>query len=183
MLGVRTALSRFQAENMKRLVIVLLFAASASAQSGPGMYFESGDAHTKMEHTALAGIESKGAAKSLFVPGSGVSAVWEYAGAHASVHTGVNPKFVYELRESQVIRQWVLVRMDEKSDRREIRVAKVSGWTGDLRAGFDVKKLVELRVTKREGKIEIAPLQTLSPGEYYITAGFSSVGYDFTVTN
>jgi hypothetical protein len=166
---------------MKTLALSLIFglflAGSAIAQSEPGLYLD----NVKMDRAQFAGMASKGIAKSVFVPGAGFSIVWDFTGSEAKTRAGASPKFIYQLRANQATRDFVLVRMDQKSDHREIRVSKESGWTGDARNGFDPKKLVELRVTKTGNGFEITPAESLPPGEYFLTAGFSPVGYDFSV--
>jgi hypothetical protein len=52
---------------------------------------------------------------------------------------------------------------------------------GSTRVGFDPKYVIELRVSKKWSSFEIVPAQSLPPGEYFLTAGFSSLGYDFSV--
>jgi hypothetical protein len=154
------------------------------AQENSGMYLDrDGEPAQKMERARMSGSESKGVAKSVFVPGASVSHVWDYPGAEATIHADASPRFIYYLHENQTIadRDFVMVRMDQKSDRREIRVAKQGAWTGDVRTGFDRKRLVDLRITKKGSTVEIVPMQTLTPGEYFMTAGFSPVGYDFGV--
>jgi hypothetical protein len=165
------------------VAFVLMFASATFAQDAPGLYLDRGGEFVKLDHASLSGSGSRGVAKSIFVPGATPSVVWEYRGAEATVRAGASPRFVYQLRDNQTIadRDFVMVRMDQKSDRREIRVGKQSGWTGNVRAGFDAKKLIDLRITHQGRAIVIEPVVGLAPGEYFLTAGFSSVGYDFGV--
>jgi hypothetical protein len=72
--------------------------------------------------------------------------------------------------------------MDQKSDHREIRVAKVGAWTLNSRTGFDQTKLVAITVTRKGETLEISPAADLEAGEYFTTAGFSPIGFDFGVT-
>jgi len=167
---------------MKRMLIGLLFAAVTFGQSEPGMYLDRGADQVKMTHAQLAGMESKGAAKSLFVPGASIGVVWDFSGSTAAIQADANPKFVYQARANQVLQDFVLVRMDQKSDRRQIKVGKGNTLTGSVRTGFDPKNVIELRVTRKGNTIEIAPAHSLTPGEYFVTAGFSSLGYDFSVS-
>jgi hypothetical protein len=166
---------------MKKLLIGLLFASAAFAQSGPGLYLERAGAAVKMEHAAFSGVATKGVAKSVFVPGAGISVVWEFPGATAAIDAGANPSFTYLATPDQGLGEFVIVRMDQKSDHREMRVTKSNGWTGDVRLGYDAKKLIALRVSRSGNTIEISPAAALAPGEYFLTAGFSPRGYDFTV--
>jgi hypothetical protein len=167
---------------MKRILIGLLFAVTTFGQSEPGMYLNRGADQVKMTHAQLAGMESKGTAKSMFVPGASIGVVWDFPGSTAAIQADANPKFVYRVRANQVLQEFVLVRMDRKSDRRQIKVGKGNTLTGSVRTGFDQKNVVELRVTRKENSIEIVPVSNLAPGEYFLTAGFSSIGYDFSVS-
>jgi len=105
------------------------------------------------------------------------------SGSAAPVRVSARPRFVYQLRPNQSIseRDLVLVRTDQKSDHREIRVAKVGSWTANTRTGFDQKKLIPIAVTRKGETIEIVPNADLDVGEYFVTAGFSPVGFDFGV--
>jgi hypothetical protein len=72
--------------------------------------------------------------------------------------------------------------MDSKSDHREIRVAKVGAFTANSTTGFDKKKLIAIAVTRKGDELEIWPAADLDAGEYFMTSGFSPVGFDFGVT-
>jgi hypothetical protein len=148
------------------------------------MYVDQAGSLVKMEHVPFSGTGTKGVAKSVFVPGVGPSVVWNFAGAQAPIRVSVRPRFVYQVRPNQSIseRDIVLVRMDQKSDHREIRVAKVGAWTMNSRTGYDEKKLVAIAVTRKGDTIEISPAADLDAGEYFVTAGFSPIGFDFGVT-
>jgi hypothetical protein len=166
------------------IVLVALVTLATFAQDSPGMYVDQAGSLVKMEHVPFSGTGTKGVAKSVFVPGAGASAVWEFPGSQAPIRVSTRPRLVYQLRPNQGIseRDIVLVRMDQKSDHREIRVAKIGAWTANSKTGFDQKKLVAITVTRRGETIEIVPSADLDAGEYFVTAGFSPVGFDFGVT-
>lgn len=166
----------------RALVIVVLFASAAFAQDA-GMYIDRAGALVKMEHAATSGISTKGVAKSAFVPGAMPSVVWDYSGAQAPIRVSARPRLVYKIRANQAVseRDIVLVRMDQKSDHREIRVGKVGAWTGNSRVGFDESKLIPITVTRNGDTLEISPADDLPAGEFFLSAGFSPVGYDFGV--
>ena len=165
------------------VVFVALIALIVVAQDSPGMYVDQAGSLVKMEHVPMSGTATKGVAKSVFVPGAAPSVVWDFPGSAAPVRVSARPRFVYQLRPNQSIseRDLVLVRMDQKSDHREIRVAKVGSWTANTRTGFDQKKLIPIAVTRKGETIEIVPNADLEVGEYFVTAGFSPVGFDFGV--
>jgi hypothetical protein len=165
-------------------LVVLLVAVVAVAQDTPGMYVDRSGSLVKMEHAPMSGTGTKGVAKSMFVPGVSPSVVWDYPGLAAPVRVSARPRFVYLIRPNQSSiseRDIVLVRMDQKGDHREIRVAKVGAWTANTRTGFDQKKLIPIAVTRKGETIEIVPAADLDAGEYFVTAGFSPVGFDFGV--
>jgi len=165
-------------------IAILALILTASAQDSPGMYVDQSGSLVKMEHVPFSGTATKGVAKSVFVPGVGPSVVWDFPGAQAPIRVSARPRFVYQLRPNQTIseRDIVLVRMDQKSDHREIRVAKVGAWTLNSRTGFDQTKLVAITVTRKGETLEISPAADLEAGEYFTTAGFSPIGFDFGVT-
>jgi hypothetical protein len=168
---------------MKRalaLAVFALLASAAFAQDAPGMYVDRAGSLVRMEHAPMSGTATKGVAKSVFLPAS-PSVVWDYTGAQAPIRVSARPRLIYKVSANQAIseRDVVLVRMDQKSDHREIRVGKVGAWTSNVRTGFD--KLIPITVTRSGDTIEITPTADLPAGEYYTTAGFSSRGYDFGV--
>ena len=109
------------------VAFIALIALIVVAQDSPGMYVDQAGSLVKMEHVPMSGTATKGVAKSVFVPGATPSVVWDFPGSAAPVRVSARPRFVYQLRPNQSIseRDLVLVRMDQKSDHREIRVAKV----------------------------------------------------------
>jgi hypothetical protein len=165
-----------------QFALVIALASVAWGQNSPGLYVDQAGSLVKMEHVPFSGTGTKGVAKSVFVP-VGPSVVWEFPGAQAPIRVSARPRFVYRLRPDQQIseRDLVLVRMDPKSDHREIRVAKVGAWTANARTGFDQKKLIAITVTRKDAMIEITPAADLDAGEYFVTAGFSPIGFDFGV--
>lgn len=170
---------------MKQLALVALvafFATVTLAQDAPGMYVDQAGSLVEMKHVQFAGSGSKGVAKSVFVPGTSASVVWDYRGAQAPVRVSARPHFVYRMRPNQGIseRDIVLVRMDQKTDHREIRIAKVRAF-GNNQTGYDEKSLVALTVTRSGETLQISPATDLAPGEYFMTAGFSAIGFDFGV--
>lgn len=166
------------------VTIVTIVTTLGFAQESPGMYVDQQGQLVKMEHARRPEGATKGVAKSVFVPGAMPSGVWIFPGAQAPLRVSARPRFVYRLRPEQTVnyQDLVLVRMDPKSDSREIRVANVSAWTGNARAGFDQKKLVAIDVKRKGETLEISPAADLDAGEYFVTAGFSPVGFDFEVT-
>lgn len=168
---------------MKRLLFGLLFVTSAMGQGKPSMYLDRGVDQVQMEHAQFTGTESKGVAKRVLLnPVANISIAWDFSGAEAKTKAGTSPKFIYEGLADKAFQDFVLVRMDQKSNRRQVWVGKSGGFSGNTRTGFDPKKLVELRVTKNGTTLEIVPAQALAPGEYFLTAGFSMLGYDFGVS-
>jgi hypothetical protein len=172
---------------MRKLAIVAFVALIATvslAQDAPGMYVDQAGLLVKMEHVPFGGTGTKGIAKSLFVPGAGPKVVWEFAGAQAPIRVSARPRFVYQLKRNQEVseRDIVMLRMDQKGGHREIRVAKMSGWTLNTSGGFDQKKLIAIAVTRKGDTLEISPAADLNAGEYFVTSGFSPVGFDFGVT-
>jgi hypothetical protein len=170
--------------NLALVTLALLVSSFVWGQDSPGMYVDQAGSLAKMEHVPFSGTGTRGIAKTLFVPGAGPSGVWEFPGAQAPIRVSVRPRFVYQLKPNQGIseRDFVIVRMDQKSDHREIRFAKMSGWTLNTRGGYDPKKLVAIVCTRKGDTLEISPAADLDAGEYFVTAGFSPVGFDFGVT-
>jgi hypothetical protein len=164
--------------------LIVFSACGAIGQEAPGLYADQAGTLVKMDHAPLSGSATKGVLKSAFVPGVMPGVVWNFPGAHAPVNVAKNPRFVYKTRAEQEIseRDLVIVRMDQKSDRREIRVGKQSAWTGNVRSGFDQDRVIPIKVVRTGDKLEITTIGELPAGEYFLTAGFSPQGFDFAVS-
>jgi len=165
------------------VTLALLVSSFVWGQDSPGMYVDQAGSLAKMEHVPFSGTGTRGVAKTILVPGAGWSGVWEFSGAQAPIRVSARPRFVYQLQPSQAIseRDIVMVRMDQKSDHREIRVSKMNGWTLRTRGGFDKKKLVAIVCTRKGDTLEISPAADLDAGEYFVTSGFTPLGFDFGV--
>jgi hypothetical protein len=75
----------------------------------------------------------------------------------------------------------IIVRLDEKSDRREARTLSGNAFGGG-HSGFDAKKTTTATAVKRDdGSWEISPDGDLKPGEYLITTGTQPQGFDFGI--
>ncbi len=110
-------------------------------------------------------------------------------GKHASVIVSPNPKIEVELPPNDTIDNYIVVRMDEKGDRRELEVASRGGVVGGkagLRSGDIVKTSYE-DLGSRHYKITCH--NELKKGEFilYVVGspdtihGIFGKGYDFTV--
>jgi hypothetical protein len=74
----------------------------------------------------------------------------------------------------------IMVRLDEKSDHRESRMASAGMFGGH--SGFDAKKTVTTTIVKRNiGGWDVVPTQDLKDGEYLITTGVNPQGFDFGI--
>jgi len=74
----------------------------------------------------------------------------------------------------------IIVRLDEKSDHRESRMASAGMFGGH--SGFDAKKTVTTTIVKRnDGGWDVVPTQDLKHGEYLITTGVNPQGFDFGI--
>ena len=79
-------------------------------------------------------------------------------------------------------RDVVLVRFEKKKDHRELQ--STSGATAfTFKAGFSREKTPDI-VVKRvsESVFTVTPEQDLPPGEYLLTFGLGSSGFDFGIT-
>jgi hypothetical protein len=105
-------------------------------------------------------------------------------GAHSPVAVSGDASILLELPPGVAIENYLLTRMDERKDQRELEVASTRGW--GVRAGA----IVKTSSTALGGnKFRITPAKPLNHGEYMIyvlgsaeTAhGVYGRGYDFTV--
>ena len=57
------------------------------------------------------------------------------------------------------------------------------GWIrSPITASLRSPRITDLRITRKGDTMEIVPVRPLEPGEYFLTFGFSHIGYDFGVS-
>jgi hypothetical protein len=109
-------------------------------------------------------------------------------GAHSSVIASRSPAIVLELPKGDTIDSYILVTMDEKSDRRELEVASKGGFVG-AKSGIRAEAICRTSSKPLGGSKFALSTDTLKKGEYIIyvvgsadfTKGIYGRGYDFTV--
>lgn len=164
---------------------VLAASQSASTQA-PGVYVDKGGALSELNPAAYSGTQSSNSIVKANI-------FWTFRGSHSAVqlpidrpqfrlvcgHPGTVPLVIIcgpTLQPSDLI----IVRLDEKSDHREARMATGSMFGGH--GGFDLKKTITATVVKRDdGSWEVSPEKELKPGEYLITTGVQPQGFDFGI--
>jgi hypothetical protein len=110
-------------------------------------------------------------------------------GQHASVMASRNPVIEIELPANENIDNYIVVRMDEKGDRREIEMGSVGGTVGE-KVGIRADRIVRTSATPLGGRrFRITSVSEMKAGEYILYSvgsadfphGIYGQGYDFTV--
>lgn len=147
----------------------------AEAKREPGMYAEQNGTLEKMAPAPYSGSkETNNIAKA--------NVFWTFRGSEAIVKLAVKrPHFViYSTKPHWATTRLVIVRLDKKSDHRELRMASGSMFGGH--GGFDEDKTVTATTTKRDDESwDVSPDKELEPGEYLLTTGISPQGFDFAI--
>jgi hypothetical protein len=121
----------------------------------------------------------------------GIKSVKEKAylqGAHSAVIVSPTPMITLELPKDETIDSYILVAMDEKSDRRELEVASTGGVVG-AKSGIRAEAIRKTGSKSLGGNKYSLMTDTLKKGEYIIYVvgsgdkikGIYGRGYDFTV--
>ncbi|MGA7884717.1 MAG: hypothetical protein WCA44_03160 [Acidobacteriaceae bacterium] len=110
-------------------------------------------------------------------------------GQHASVIASRNPVVLIELPPNENIDNYIVVRMDEKGDRREIEMGSVGGTVGE-KVGIRADRIVRTSAKPLGGRqFRITCADEIRSGEYILYSvgsadfphGVYGQGYDFTV--
>lgn len=165
----------------------------APPTAGPttaGMYLSSGDTYTKIMGQLLGTKRTGSLLASKLTAGIKTSKVNEQLlGAHAQAVTGPNPQFLFIPAKQEGdagvnAGDLILIRMEQKKDRRQFEVGATGAWRAS--SGVALSHEVQLSRTEvRPGVYKIAPMTTLSKGEYglYLDRGenLAPYVYDFSV--
>jgi hypothetical protein len=110
-------------------------------------------------------------------------------GQHAALIASRNPVIEIELPAGENIDNYIVVRMDEKGDRREIEMGSVGGTVGE-KVGIRADRIVRTSAAPLGGRrFRITSVSELERGEYILYSvgsadfphGVYGQGYDFTV--
>jgi hypothetical protein len=150
----------------------------------PGVFLvgESGLIELRELHPSQMGMKKAG---KMFVPGLTPHMVQVFDGKQAPTRVSVmRPAFLVSGPIVQFMgRDFKIVRLDVKSDRRELQTTSgASMFT--FKAGYSKERTVEVEIEAiGPDVIKLVPRQDLAPGEYMIVAGMAGVsGYDFGIS-
>ena len=110
-------------------------------------------------------------------------------GPNADVHASPTPTIRLELPSSDTVDNYILVRLDDKDDRRELEVASAGGVVG-AKAGLRAEDIIRTSAEPAGNSVfQLKPTERLKRGEYmvYILGSMDSIkgiygkGYDFSV--
>lgn len=172
---------------MRAVLVVVVFTVIAAAQqtATPGMYVDQHGTLLQLTPASYSGTRASNhvVKANLF---------WTFRGSRSATQLSMNrPHFrlvcgrgsvalVLLCGLSQQPSDLIIVRLDEKSDHRESRMATGSVFGG--RGGFDPKKTTKATAVKHEdGGWDVSPDEDLEPGEYLVTSSTQPQGFEFSV--
>jgi hypothetical protein len=179
-------LNRHMNRTAKAAAFILIFTSFVWCQSTPGIYIEHDGTMAALTPAAYSGTQSSNKVVKANV-------YWTFRGGHSPLQLATNrPHFrlVCGYGNVQLLmlcqpgssqpNDLIVVRLDEKSDHRESRMASGSMFGGH--GGFDPKKTVTATAVKKEdGSWDVSPTEDLKSGEYLITTGMNPQGFDFGI--
>ena len=168
------------------VILILTSLALCQSTQQPGIYFDQNGTLAALTAAAYSGTQSSNK-----IVKANVS--WTFRGSHSPLQLSTDrphfrlvcgygsvPILMLCQPGSSQPSDLIVVRLDEKSDHRESRMASGSVLGGH--GGFDPKKTVTMIAVKREdGSWDVSPSQDLKAGEYLITTGISPQGFDFGI--
>lgn len=172
--------------NAAAVIVILTCLAFGQNTQQPGIYIDQNGTLAALTPAAYSGTQSSNK-----IVKANVS--WTFRGGHSPLQLSTShphfrlvcgygsvPLLTLCQAGSSQASDLIVVRLDEKSDHRESRMASGSMLGGH--GGFDPKKTITVSAVKREdGSWDISPAQDLKPGEYLITTGISPQGFDFGI--
>jgi hypothetical protein len=147
----------------------------AATKPEPGMYVDQNGTLLKLAPAPYSGSKTTNSIVKADI-------FWTFRGGEATVRLSAKrPHFViYSTKPTWATTQLVIVKLDKKSDHRELRMASGSMFGGH--GGFDEKKTVTVSITKRDGESwDALPDKDLEPGEYLLTTEVNPRGFDFGI--
>lgn len=166
------------------LVIIGAFGYSQELPNDPttfGAFCLTDDSWKELTQAPISGGGASGAGTSALTFGiKPVHMVFSFRGAQAPIQLSVRRPTLFLNLPGVTGREFVLVRLRVKKDRRELQVTQ--GRTGfTIRAGIPKKDLVPIEIKQWAKGLLIIPTVDLAPGEYFLTRDLTPLGYDFGV--
>lgn len=157
------------------------------ANLAEGTYWMSQKGFVRLQSQMMGGAGATKVGK-MFVPGLTPHIAFTFRGAVAPIRVSeVRP--VFYVKQSpylvnvagQTERDIVMVRFDKKKDHRELQMTSgASMFT--FKTGFSKERTPDILVTRiSETVFTVTPKEDLPPGEYLLTIGLGSAGFDFGV--
>lgn len=159
-----------------------------------GIYYKQDGKFARLYGRPVVASQTGGFLKSSLTMGmSKIRSKGEVPGKHAQLQVPTRqPDFYFYMAEGQTPDDFVVVRMEEKGDRREFQVGSFGGAAGGMNTGLELHKVSQIIIERVGPHVYRArPDQELKDGEYgflgsfvVLTAGMAGGGekvYDFGV--
>ncbi|HUE52512.1 MAG TPA: hypothetical protein VMO80_09230 [Terriglobales bacterium] len=168
------------------VTFILLASVLAFGEQTPGIYADQNGTPSALSPAAYSGTQTSNSMVK-------VSIFWTFRGNHSPVQLSTNrPHFRLVCGNRATVpllmlcgpmgqpNDLIVVRLDEKSDRREART--ITGSVLGGHSGFDPKKITMATAVKRDdGSWDVSLNSDLKAGEYLITTGTQPQGFDFGI--
>ena len=159
-----------------------------------GIYYKQDGKFVQLYGRPVVGSKTGGFLKSSFTMGlSKIRSKGEVPGKHAQLQVLTRqPVFYFYMAEGQTPDSFVVVKMEEKGNRREFQVGSFGGATGSASSGLELDKVAQVIIERvAPHAYRVTPDRELHDGEYgflgsfvILTAGMAGGGekvYDFGV--
>lgn len=159
-----------------------------------GIYYKQDGKFAQLYGRPVVASQTGGFLKSSFTMGlSKIRSKGEVPGKHAQLQAPTRqPTFYFYMAEGQTPDDFVVVKMEEKGDRREFQVGSFGGATGSTSSGLELHKVSQVIIERVASHVyRVTPDRELQDGEYgflgsfvVLTAGMAGGGekvYDFGV--
>lgn len=159
-----------------------------------GIYYKQDGKFLQLYGRPVVGSKTGGFLKSSLTMGfSKIRSKGEVPGKHAQLQVPTRqPVFYFYMAEGQLPDSFIVVRMEEKGNRREFQVGSFGGATGSASSGLELDKVAQVIIERvAPHAYRVTPDRELHDGEYgflgsfvILTAGMAGGGekvYDFGV--
>lgn len=159
-----------------------------------GIYYKQDGKFAQLYGRPVVASQTGGFLKSSFTMGmSKIRSKGEVPGKHAQLQAPTRqPTFYFYMAEGQTPDDFVVVKMEEKGDRREFQVGSFGGATGSSSSGLELHKVSQVIIERVAAHVyRVTPDKELHDGEYgflgsfvVLSAGMAGGGekvYDFGI--
>jgi hypothetical protein len=155
--------------------------ATEEPPAEPGVYYKAQTGWVRLEEASAAEVKTKGMKTTMLTQGISATRIAEvYPGAQAQLRISEGKPTFYVRGFAVSDKDAVIVRLEKKSDHREVAVASVSAF--NAKAGYTERDICKVKIARASSDLTvITPESELDPGEYLLSLATLESGYDFQI--